>query len=419
MVLTGTADGPPVAQPAGIAAAAAGAWQAFEAVLAASGIDANLELDAPALLGERAAIAGLSRAGTTSPGGECRLVRARDGWLAVNLARSDDVDLIPAWLEVCEESADPWPIVELEVSRREAGRLECRAATLGMAVSRAVPPPTMPPEWYRLTAEGPPSAADRSRAPVVIDLSSLWAGPLCTHLLTLAGARVIKIESAARPDGARSGPAAFFDLMNAGKLSVSLDFSSDRDVANLARLIRSADIVVEGSRPRALAQLGIDAQHIVESGSGVTWVSITGYGRSGEGSNRVAFGDDAAVAAGLAMAAGSEHAPLFCADAVADPLTGLHAALAALASWHGGGGHLIDIALRDVAAHALVATATEADTPSEAVVERSRSDAATWVLRRDNECTPVAAPRARVARGHAPSLGADTERVLIELGAQC
>lgn len=419
MALTGTADGPPVARPAGIAVAAAGAWEGLRAIATTNGVEIDVDLDAPALLGERAAIAGLTRAGTTSPGGACRLVRARDGWLAVHLARGDDVDLLPAWLEVDDERTDPWALVELEVSRRDAAYLERRATLLGMAVSRAVPPPATAPPWYRLAAEGPPSLDRRSRAPLVVDLSSLWAGPLSTHLLALTGARVIKIESVGRPDGARSGPAAFFDLMNAGKLAVAPDFSDDRDLVRLERLVRSADIVVEGSRPRALAQLGIDAPQVVKTGTGVTWVSITGYGRDGEEGNRVAFGDDAAVAAGLAAAVGSESEPLFCADAVADPLAGLHAALAALASWCGGGGHLIDIALRDVAAHALVATATDANTPGEGVVERSRLDAGQWVVRQGRECVPVAAPRARGARGRAPMLGADTERVLTELGARC
>ena len=54
------------------------------------------DLDGPALLGERAAIFGLSRRGTTAPGGSCRLVRCADGWIAVNLARTDDLVFVEA-----------------------------------------------------------------------------------------------------------------------------------------------------------------------------------------------------------------------------------------------------------------------------------------------------------------------------------
>ncbi len=50
--------------------------------------------------------------------------------------------------------------------------------------------------------------------------------PLCTQLLGQMGARVIKVESTARPDGARAGSAQFFDLLNANKQSVALDLAS-------------------------------------------------------------------------------------------------------------------------------------------------------------------------------------------------
>src|ERR1700675_327160 len=69
-------------------------------------------LDGGALLGERAAFAGLTRRGAVSPGGSCRLLRTADDWIAVNLARPDDVALANAWLgDPGLESHDPWPRV--------------------------------------------------------------------------------------------------------------------------------------------------------------------------------------------------------------------------------------------------------------------------------------------------------------------
>ncbi|PRC49821.1 CoA transferase, partial [Mycobacterium sp. ITM-2017-0098] len=73
----------------------------------------------------------------------------------------------------------------------------------------------------------------------VADLSSMWAGPLCGHLLGAAGATVVKVESATRPDGTRRGPEAFFDWMNAGKLSYRVDFAHP---AGLRRLLAAADV---------------------------------------------------------------------------------------------------------------------------------------------------------------------------------
>src|SRR5207253_5303213 len=97
----------------------------------------------------------------------------------------------------------------------------------------------------------------------VADLSSLWAGPLCAHLLQLAGARVVKVESLHRPDGARSGPAAFFDLLHGGQEAVAIDFRHADGRASLRRLVEAADVVVEGSRPRALEQLGVVAEGVL------------------------------------------------------------------------------------------------------------------------------------------------------------
>ena len=128
----------------------------------------------------------------------------------------------------------------------------------------------------------------------------------------------------------------------------------------------------------------------------------------------MAFGDDAAVAAGLAAATGApDGPPIFCGDAIADPLAGLHAALVALASFRRGGGHLLDVALRDVVAHLLV----RGGSAREARVERAGSG---WeVVAGGGAPGGAAAARASGARGRARSLGADTETVLAELGAPC
>jgi crotonobetainyl-CoA:carnitine CoA-transferase CaiB-like acyl-CoA transferase len=182
-----------------------------------------------------------------------------------------------------------------------------------------------------------------------VDLSSLWAGPLCTNLLHLMGADVTKVESQHRPDGARRGSQAFFELLNAGKRELVLDFRSLDGVAELRRRLTEADVVVEASRPRALEQLGIVADDLLRQTDGPTlWVSITGHGRSGDGAPRVAFGDDAAAAGGLV--AFDDVGPCFCADAVADPLTGIVAAVAAKRALRTGGRWLLDVSMAAVAA---------------------------------------------------------------------
>ena len=413
MALTGFPEGPPRLAPGPLAACARGASLALARL---AGDRWAQGLDGAALLGERAALYGFERRGGVSPGGSCRLLRAADGWIAVNLARPDDRALLPAWLGE-GDTRDPWRFATGRILGRAAAEVVERARMLGLPVAAAVDPPAKAPAWCRIAAVGTAVARRPDELPRVVDLSALWAGPLCTHLLARAGARVVKVESTARPDGARLGPAAFFDLMNCGKASVALDFGSEAGRSRLRRLVADADIVVESARPRALRQLGIDAERQVATARGLTWVSITGYGRRPPQGDWVAFGDDAAVAAGLAMATGRPgEGPIFCGDAIADPLAGLHAAVAALASWRAGGGHLLDVPICDGVAHALAFAPASSGGSVRAV--GAAGDAA-WEVVAGAECARVAAPRSRQAAGRAARLGADTERILRELTPTC
>ena len=311
-----------------------------------------LGLDHSVFMG-RAAILGLTRRGQTSCNGTCRLIESGDGWLAVNLARPEDVDLVPAWL--CRKGDDPWKAIGKTARRCSTADLIERAAMLGMPVA-AIPFSRHPGEGRdtdlssqkrRLSRLDPGLRQDDGleggRRPVVVDLSSLWAGPLCGHLLTRIGCRVIKVESTTRPDGARFGPATFFEELHNGQEFVTVDFATpDR----LRDLILSADVVIEGSRPRALRQLGIDRDEVMSQRPSMTWVSITAHGRDDA---RVGFGDDAAAAAGL-LAWDRAGRPVFVGDAIADPIAGLTAAEGAMASLLEGGGHTIDVSLSGAAA---------------------------------------------------------------------
>jgi len=373
MALTGRAGGPALLAPPGVVIGLTRLAREFSD-------RTGLPVDGPALLGERAAHADLHRRGDVSCGGSSRLLRAADGWVAVSLARDEDVALVPAWLE-----AAPDDIGEV-VGRRAAVELVARAALVGLPVSRVGESRALSPfAAVPLRGKGAPGQPSR----LVVDLSSLWAGPLCGQLLGQAGFRVIKVESITRPDGARLGPPAFFDLLHAGQESAALDLASRTGRAALQRLVDSADVVIEASRPRALDQLGIGPS---DRGPAV-WVSITGYGREGDAGNRVAFGDDAAAAAGLVVC--DETGPCFCADAAADPATGLYAAVATLAALAEGGRWLLDIRLAGVASW--LASAGPAGPAG------------------GRYSGPVAEPHARRAAGHAASLGAHTDAVLAEL----
>lgn len=408
MALTGRADGPPCLLPSALAACADGALAALASLGPAGALSG---LRGSWLLAERAAYTGWSRAGAVSMGGSCRLLATADGELAVNLAREDDWALLPAWLEV-EVDAD-WSSVATALRERSSSALVEQGRLLGLALARS-PEPRLPPGSVA-TPGFPLSPFPRGergtiRRPRVVDLSSLWAGPLCAHLLQRLGAEVIKVESTQRPDGARRGAPEFFDLLNAGKRSVALDLASPAGRERLRVLLSQADIVIEASRPRALRQMGIEAEAWLRENPGLTWLSLSGYGREPEWENAIAYGDDAGVAAGLSALLRQAHGEsLICGDAIADPLSGIHAALAAWASWRQGGGQLLALSLAGV-----VRAALDFDTPSDVPARM-----ADWsrVLALNGQ--PVAAPRRRAAAGTAAALGADTAAVLSEWGLAC
>jgi len=419
MALTGPAEGPPALAPGAPASALAGALAVFELLTRArTGVTA-LDLPGPGLLGERAALAGLARRAPRSVGGAFRALRAADGWLGLSLARPDDVALLPALtggdlsgiltarddLPHAARTEDAWRALSAWLVRRELGPVVARAHLLGLPAA-AVPagpvPVRRPPV---LCSPGGPRDQTRREAPLVVDLTSLWAGPLCAHLLGLAGATVVKVESRARPDGARAGTPAFFDLLHAGHLSVALDFGAPDDLAALRRLVARADVVLEASRPRALRQLGLDAEEYVAAGT--VWASLTGYGRTGEDAKRAGYGDDVAAAAGLVAYCGDVPYPV--GDAIADPLAGAYAAASVAAALLAPRGRLLDISMYDVAA----AAGRPAGTPDPAEVIATGPDA--WAVRTAEGLVPVSRPSSRLPRSAAACLGRDNREVLADL----
>jgi crotonobetainyl-CoA:carnitine CoA-transferase CaiB-like acyl-CoA transferase len=384
MVLTGRQEGPPLLAPPGVVAGMTRLAFALHQL-------SDLAIDGPALLGERAALAGLSRQGDVSCGGGARILQAADGWLAVSLARPDDVDALPAWLE---DDVTQDQLVG-EVRRRQVAPLVVRATMLGLPAA-VMGEAAGIPALRATPVAGSCRPKETLAGLTVVDLSSLWAGPLCGQLIRQAGARVIKVESQTRPDGARRGPAAFFDLLHAGQESVALDFRTASGRTALLRLLTTADVVIEASRPRALAQLGARADDVLATGRPRVWVSLTGFGREAPEAGRVAFGDDAAVAGGLVV--WDRAGPCFCADAIADPAAGLFAAAAVLSALSHGGRWLLDVALAGVAAFLAGPFAS------------GRFDG------RSSDQLTGAPARARVAAGAAAELGHHTSAVLRELG---
>ena len=302
------------------------------------------------LLGERAALNGFVVPGAVSAGGGCRLYAARDGYVALTLARDDDRAMLPALFQ--DGGLDPHNDAQIGAAFRahDGAALVAQGRMLGLAIARLGEVPVSPP--CQVTAEGPVKV--RTGPLLVIDLSALWAGPLAAQLIGLAGAQVVKVESRNRPDRMRGGDPALFARINQGKDNVALDLREGADREALVALIRRADMVIEAARPRALRQLGIDADALVRAVPGLVWMTITGHGATGDAGDWIGFGDDASVAGGLSdalMAASGRTG--FGGDACADPLTGIHAARLALERVRDGRGARMILSMSAIVAMAL------------------------------------------------------------------
>ncbi len=387
--LTGLPDGPPDFSRANVLARA-------ERVAADAGRRMGIAIDAAGLLTGRAALLGLTRGGRVSAGGTTRLLAARDGWCAITLSRPDDVAAVPALLQADDDEvpADPWQPLQRWAATLPVSEVTERAALLDIPAAGLGEAAAASPRVLRM---GSRAHAREFAGLLVADLSSMWAGPLSGQLLARAGATVVKVESRRRPDGTRDGNRAFFDWINGEKLSYCVDF--DAQAGELRELLAAADIVIEGSRPAALARRRLGPDDVAPR-PGRIWLRISGYEDPRD--PRPAFGDDAAVAGGLvgaAVGAGS-RGPVFCGDAIADPLTGLDAAQAVAESLGRGGGELIHLSMAAVAA-------TYAALPTVASVA---------------EC-PATPPQAPPASGPAAELGADNDavrRIVVERGcASC
>ena len=388
VAVTGTPHQP--LMPNGFAATAArGALLAFETLVGPLGFTGEQ------LLGERAALSGWLPKAPWTLGLHCRAVRTLDGWFALSLARPVDLATVPALVSAA--TSNEWISIDAWARTQSTVDAVNRCRLLGMPAAEITSVRTE--DLMTIESAGVAHARELTGLRV-IDLSTLWAGPLCGNLLQRAGSHVLRVESAQRPDGSREGVVAFDDLLHSGQSSVSFDPNA---LDFLHALVNSADIVITSARPRGLTSLGLDPQRWLANREDGVWLQISAYGSTGDEAHWIGFGDDTAMAAGLVR--WIDGIPIPVADALADPLTGIHAATAAAALSKRGGTHLVDIALANVAA------ATFADPPS---VDPTFVGGK-WVVETEFGFRPIEKPKARTVLGTARALGADNDQVRAEL----
>lgn len=190
----------------------------------------------------------------------------------------------------------------------------------------------------------------------VLDLATLFAGPLCATMLGDFGADVIKVEHPRRPDPSRGhGPAKdgvglWWKVLGRNKRNVTLDLSSPGGRETLLRLAATADVVVENFRPGTLERWGLGWDDLRAANPRLVLTRVTGFGQFGPYSHRPGFGTLAEAMSGFAAATGEPDGPptlppFGLADSIA-ALASAFAVMTALAARAATGrGQVVDMAI--------------------------------------------------------------------------
>ncbi len=166
----------------------------------------------------------------------------------------------------------------------------------------------------------------------ILDLSRVRAGPTCVRQFADFGADVIKIESPPGVDpnegmgGARSG--SDFQNLQRNKRAMTLNLKLPQARAVFARLVKSADVVVENYRPDVKFRLGVDYESLAKINPRIILASISGFGQDGPYRDRPGFDQIAQGMSGLMSVTGFPgQGPVRTGAAIADVSAGLLAAL--------------------------------------------------------------------------------------------
>lgn len=193
----------------------------------------------------------------------------------------------------------------------------------------------------------------------VLDLSRVFAGPLCGQVLADFGAEVIKVEHPGRGDdtrdwGLRIGQTetTYYNSMNRNKRSITVDLQSPEGLKLIQELVPQCDVVIHNFKTGSAEKLGLGYEQLKALRPDLIYCAVAGYDTSGPEAKRPGYDLVIQGEAGL-MALNGEAGtpPLKFGVAVVDLMTGMAAAQAVLAALlrrgRTGKGRLIEMALYD------------------------------------------------------------------------
>ncbi|MEU1956716.1 CaiB/BaiF CoA-transferase family protein [Nocardia rhamnosiphila] len=228
----------------------------------------------------------------------------------------------------------------------------------------------------------------------VLDLSWVWSGPLTTSILADLGADVIKVEHSDHLDTGRmrgkarrngvevDGPeyeaTPYFNQMNHGKRSITVDLKHPRAREILLDLVEHCDIVVENMRPGVLDRLGIGYEQFAARNPAVVMLSMSMAGQTGPLSDMKGYAGIMAAMSGLESLIGydEDHLVGSLAPALGDPNAAGHAMCVLLASLYRrretGRGVWIDLSQIEALLSVLGAPVIESQLPDGVAVPVNR-----------------------------------------------
>ncbi|NEC76865.1 CaiB/BaiF CoA transferase family protein [Streptomyces rochei] len=203
-------------------------------------------------------------------------------------------------------------------------------------------------------------APARAPAPLtglrVLDLATLFAGPLAATMLGDFGAEVIKVEHPERPDPSRGhgpskdGVGLWWKVLGRNKRAITLDLSKPAGRTTLLRLAATADVVIENFRPGTLEKWDLGWEELSAVNPGLVLTRVTGFGQFGPYARRPGFGTLAEAMSGFAAMTGEPDAPptlppFGLADSIAALATAYAVMTALAARDRTGEGQVVDMAI--------------------------------------------------------------------------
>lgn len=189
----------------------------------------------------------------------------------------------------------------------------------------------------------------------VIDMATLFAGPLAATMLGDLGADVIKIEhpkgDPVRTHGPeKDGVPLWWKVISRNKQAITLNLSSEEGQEIFKQLVRHADVVIESFRPGTLERWNLGPEELKRENPQLILTRISGFGQFGPYKSRPGFGTLAEAMSGFAAMTGDHDGPPTLPPfGLADGIAGLAAAIATLAALRvkeqTGNGQVVDVSL--------------------------------------------------------------------------